>query len=81
MKYISVYGYVLYIRNYRLYNCYCFYSLFIKVQLFFWVVNLNWIWRLSNMAFERGVVLEDWRFAVFIPLYKGKEREKERLKN
>ena len=27
------------------------------------------------MAFERGVVLEDWRFAVFIPLYKGKERE------
>ena len=25
------------------------------------------------MAFESGVELEDWRSAVIIPLYKGKE--------
>ena len=24
------------------------------------------------MAFESGVVREDWRFAVIVPLYKGK---------
>ena len=24
------------------------------------------------MAFESGVVPEDWRFAVIVPLYKGK---------
>ena len=34
------------------------------------VVDL--IWRLRNMAFESGVVSEDWRSAVIIPLYKGK---------
>ena len=32
------------------------------------------IWRLYNMAFDSGVVLEDWRFAVIIPLYKSKAR-------
>ena len=31
----------------------------------------DWIWRLCNMAFEGGGVLEGWRSAV-IPLYKGK---------
>ena len=34
------------------------------------VVNL--IWRLCNMAFEKGVVSEDWRSAVIDLLYKGK---------
>ena len=33
---------------------------------------VDWIWRLCNMAFESGVVPEDWRSAVIIPLYKGK---------
>ena len=33
---------------------------------------LNWIWSLCNMAFESGGVLEDWRYAVIVPLYKGK---------
>ena len=27
---------------------------------------------LSSMAFERGVVPEDWRSAVIVPLYKSK---------
>ena len=31
-----------------------------------WVVD--WIWRLCNMAFESGVVPENWRFAVIVPL-------------
>ena len=33
---------------------------------------MDWIWRLCNLAFENGVVLEDWRSAMIIPLYKGK---------
>ena len=33
---------------------------------------VDWIWRLGNMAFESGVVPEDWRSAVIIPLYMGK---------
>ena len=33
---------------------------------------VDWIWRPSNIAFESGVVPEDWRSAVVIPLYKGK---------
>ena len=33
---------------------------------------LDWIWRLCNTAFVNGVVPEDWRSAVIIPLYKGK---------
>ena len=33
---------------------------------------VEWIWKLCNMAFESGVVLEDWRSAGIIPLYKGK---------
>ena len=31
-----------------------------------------WIWRLCNMAFESGVVSEDWRSTMIVPLYKGK---------
>ena len=30
------------------------------------------IWILCNMAFESGVLSEDWRSAVIIPLYKDK---------
>ena len=32
----------------------------------------DWIWTLCNMAFESGVVTEDWRSLVIVPLYKGK---------
>ena len=33
---------------------------------------VDWLWRLCNMAFESGVVPEDWRSAMIVPLYKGK---------
>ena len=33
---------------------------------------VDWIWRLYNIAFESGVVMEDWRSAVIVTLYKGK---------
>ena len=33
---------------------------------------VDWIWRLCNMVFERGVVPEDWISAVIVLLYKGK---------
>ena len=33
---------------------------------------VDWIWRMSNMAFESGVVPRDWRPAVIVLLYKGK---------
>ena len=33
---------------------------------------MDWVWRFCNMAFESGVVPEDWRSAVIVPLYKGK---------
>ena len=33
---------------------------------------VDWIWRLCNMAFENGVVPEDWRSVVIVPLYKSK---------
>ena len=33
---------------------------------------VDWIWRLCNMAFKSGVVPEDWRYTVIVPLYKGK---------
>ena len=39
------------------------------------VVDL--IWRLCKMAFESGVVPEDWRSAVIFPLYKSKEERNE----
>ena len=35
-------------------------------------IAVNWIWRLCNMTFESGVVPEDWRSAMIVPLYKGK---------
>ena len=41
---------------------------------------MDWIWRLYNMAFESGVVPEDWRSTVIVPLYKGK-RERTECKN
>ena len=33
---------------------------------------VDWIWRLGKMVFERGVVPENWRFAVTVLLYEGK---------
>ena len=33
---------------------------------------VGWIWKLCNMTFEIGVVFEDWRSAVIVPLFKGK---------
>ena len=39
-----------------------------------------WILKLCNMAFESGVVPEDWRSPVIVPLYKGK-RERTEYKN
>ena len=33
---------------------------------------VHWIWRLCNMAFESGIVPEDWRSAAIVALYKGK---------
>ena len=35
---------------------------------------VDWIWRLCNMTFE-SFVPEDWKFAVIVPLYKGKVKE------
>ena len=35
-------------------------------------VEVDWIWKLCNMAFESGVVPEDLRSAVIVPLYNGK---------
>ena len=50
------------------------------ISLFFRVVKglkrgervVYWILRLCNMAFNSGVVPEDWRSAMINPLYKGK---------
>ena len=33
---------------------------------------MDWIWKLCNMAFESGVMPEDWRSDVTVRLYKGK---------
>ena len=33
---------------------------------------VDWTWGLCNMAFESGVVPEDWRSALLVLLYKGK---------
>ena len=32
---------------------------------------VDWICRLCNMAFRSGVVPQDWRSAMIVPLYKG----------
>ena len=36
---------------------------------------VEWIWRLCNIDFESGVVPENWRSTVIVPLYKVDERE------
>ena len=41
------------------------------------VVDL--IWRLCNMPFESGGVVEDCRSAVTVPLYKGKGERTKRI--
>ena len=41
---------------------------------------VDWIWKLCNMAFRIGVVPEEWRSAVIVPLYHGK-RETSECKN
>ena len=33
---------------------------------------VDWIWRVCNMAFESGVMPEDWRSTVIASLYKDK---------
>ena len=33
---------------------------------------VDWIWKLCNMTIENGVVPDDWRSALIVPLYKGK---------
>ena len=33
---------------------------------------VKWIWRLCNMVLESGVMPEEWRSAVIVPLYMGK---------
>ena len=33
---------------------------------------VDWIQKLCNITFENSVVIEDWRSAVIVPLYKGK---------
>ena len=38
---------------------------------------VDWIWRLCNMAFENGIMPEDWRSAVIVPLCKGKGERNE----
>ena len=38
---------------------------------------VDWILRLCTMAFESGVVPEDWRSVVIVPLYKGKGERNE----
>ena len=37
---------------------------------------VDWIWRLCNMAFESGVVPNDWRSAVIVPLHKDKGEDR-----
>ena len=38
---------------------------------------VDWIWRLSNMAFDSGIVPEDWRADVIVLLHKGKTERTE----
>ena len=35
-------------------------------------MKVEWIWRVSNMAFESCVVSENWRSVVVVSLYKSK---------
>ena len=41
---------------------------------------VDWIWRLCNMTSESGVVHEDWRSSVTVPLCNFK-RERTKFKN
>ena len=43
-------------------------------------MDLDWVWRLYSMTFESGDVLEEWRSALTVPLYKDKG-EKNECKN
>lgn len=36
------------------------------------VCVMEWLWKLCCKVFEKGVVPEDWKKAVIVPLYKGK---------
>ena len=36
---------------------------------------VDWIWRLCNVAFENGVVNEDWRSAVIFRCTRVKDRK------
>ena len=38
---------------------------------------VDWIWKLYNMAFKSGVVPEDWKSTVIVPLYKDKGKRTE----
>ena len=38
---------------------------------------VNFIWRLCNMVFESGIVLEDWRSNVIVLLHKAKGERRE----
>ena len=40
-------------------------------------IVVDWIWRLCSRVFESGVVPEDWRSAVIVLLYFGKEERTE----
>ena len=40
-------------------------------------VVVEWIWRLCNMAFESGIVPEEWRSAVIVSLFKSKKERTE----
>ena len=35
-------------------------------------IVVDWIWSLCNIAFESGVVPENWRSAVIVPLHEDK---------
>ena len=35
-------------------------------------VVVDWVWKLCSMCWDLGVVPEDWKGAVIVPLYKGK---------
>ena len=35
-------------------------------------MEVDWIWKLCNMSFKKGIVPEKWRSAVLVSLYNGK---------
>ena len=35
-------------------------------------LGIDWTWRLCNIAFENGLIPEDWRSTVIVLLYKDK---------